>query len=295
MKRNFDKILLGLLWLMTVALATTFWMNIKYGFDIFSAAHWEYLSGLQARQAHVKPEFYISLVCAISVAVVGLYLLVRPRFRKIQIQPQNAPQQIPTTPTPTSNVSGQSDMGMVRPRSPISGSAQKIKKAPISQPQQQLPTPTQRIEAPQPKNIPQNNLAKEITSVFESNGYLIKPCTRIGKLNEPILALGYNQTLWVGASDTSVEIMQQSIQTLLTVFEDTLGDTANDLTVHGCIINPSDTENTDPDLISTFSSTAEFSQYMNQNKNVKPDDFDKDLFDAISTYISTVANYIGKE
>jgi hypothetical protein len=192
------------------------------------------------------------------------------------------------------NVAGQQNVGLSRPRSPISGSAQKITKMPVSQPQQQLPVPTQRIDVPQPQNVQPNTLTKEISSIFESNGYLIKPCTRIGKLNEPVLALGYNQTLWIGVSDTSVDIMQQSIQTLLTVFEDTLGDTANDLTVRGCIINSSDTENANSDSILTFANITDFAQYMSQNKNVKPDDFDNDLFDAISTYISTVANYIGK-
>ena len=36
-------------------------------------------------------------------------------------------------------------------------------------------------------------------------------------------------------------------------------------------------------------------QFISEHPNTKPDDFDSDLFDAISTYISTVMNYIGKE
>ena len=50
-----------------------------------------------------------------------------------------------------------------------------------------------------------------------------------------------------------------------------------------------------PFMISPFNDIGQFKQFMNGNKNTKPDNFDKELFDAISTYVSTVANYIGKE
>ena len=34
---------------------------------------------------------------------------------------------------------------------------------------------------------------------------------------------------------------------------------------------------------------------MNAHQNTKTEDYDPELFDAISTYISTVTNYIGKQ
>lgn len=125
-------------------------------------------------------------------------------------------------------------------------------------------------------------------------GYIIKPCTRIGKLIKPVVALSYDQTIWVCSENVSGADVLDALQTLIAVFDDTLGDTANDLTVRGCIINsPDSAENSE--LITTFGTTDEFQEFMTNHPNIKPADYDQDLFDAISTYIGTVTNYIGKQ
>ena len=49
------------------------------------------------------------------------------------------------------------------------------------------------------------------------------------------------------------------------------------------------------DLVLTFKTIDEFRKFMNEHQNNKPEDFDSELFDAVSTYISTVMNYIGKQ
>lgn len=297
MKRNFDKILLGLLWLMMVALATTFWMNTQYGFNIFSAAHWEYLSGLQADRASIKPEFYISLVFAIFIALIGLYAIVRPRFRKIPMpdsKPANpAPSVVASVPQPTYNNASYVPQ---RPRSPSSFSNIVKKPTPRQQaPQQQNftpPTKPMNVSMPTPQKPQANPLSQEINHAFESADYLMKPCQHIGKLNNPVLALGYNQTLWIATSNDSYENMIDAFQTLVTVFEDTLGDSANDITLRGCIISPTSTS--DHEMISSFADIEQFKQFVANHKNTQSDDFDKELFEAVSTYVSTVATYIGK-
>ena len=91
MTKKFGNILLGLLWLMTITLATTFWMNIKYGFNIFSAAHWAYLSELQAYRTQIKLDFYISLIAAIIIGLTGLYFLLRPKLQTFFIEPSQMP------------------------------------------------------------------------------------------------------------------------------------------------------------------------------------------------------------
>lgn len=294
MRNNFDKFLLGLLWLMTVALATTFWMNIRYGFDIFSAAHWEYLSGLQADRAIIKPEFYISLIFAIVIALAGLYAIVRPRFRKVPM-PQSQDSAPATPAAPTASTAGNNFIGMQRPKSPASLGTKVARR----QPSEQFTPPTQRMNTPvaQTPVVPMvpaaNPLANNIHSILESVNYVMKPCKRIGKLNNPVVALGYDQTLWIATSDADPADMVDAIQTLVAVFDDTLGDSANDITPHGCIIGSKGENNND--LISTFANINDFKQYMDEHKNVTSENFDKELFDAISTYISTVTNYIGKE
>ena len=123
---------------------------------------------------------------------------------------------------------------------------------------------------------------------------MIKPCRKIGKIVAPVVALGYDNTLWLGASNVTLADMQDAIQTLIALFDDTLGDTAEDIIIHGCIVGGTE-KSQNPDLISTFATPDELKQFMKEHQNIKPDDFDNDLFDAISTYISTVMNYIGKE
>ena len=85
-----------------------------------------------------------------------------------------------------------------------------------------------------------------------------------------------------------------SIQTLITIFDDTLGETANDITLRGFIIEPTETVQRNDNLITTFDNTGDFIKYVSEHKNTKPEDYDAELFDAFSTYISTVTGYIGK-
>lgn len=293
MKRFFDKVLLGILWLITVVLATTFWMNIKYGFNILSAAHWAYLSELQAQRTNIKFDFYLSLIIAIAAGLIGLYLIVRPRFRKIVLTPP-APQQVvdtnaapvvaPAQHTPLVSASH-------RPMSP-SNFGIESRNTGASRPQYIAPTP--QIAPTQVPQIepPQNPLFAEIAGAFESAGYIIKNCTKIGELKKPVFALDFGQTIWIGASNVSPALIQTAIESLIAIFDDTLGDTAQDITLRGCIVNPTDTDIQNPDLITTFNNIDELKNFI--DKNTKPDDFDTELFDAFSTYIDTVLGYIGK-
>lgn len=86
--------------------------------------------------------------------------------------------------------------------------------------------------------------------------------------------------------------MQDAIESLVAIFDDTLGDTAQDIVIHGYIVNPTDKEDFNPDLIATFDSPKALQEHIEPNE--KPEDFDSDLFDAFSTYIDTVSGYIGK-
>ncbi len=139
-----------------------------------------------------------------------------------------------------------------------------------------------------------NPLANEISKVFELSEYIVKPCKKLGRLINPVVALGYDNTVWIGTSNTSLMDVQDAIQTLIAIFDDTLGDTANDMSLRGCVINSTNSGNDYPDLISTFNNIEEFSDFIKQHKNEKPADFDAELFDAVSTYITTVIGYAGK-
>ena len=311
MTKNFENFLLGLLWLLSISLAVTFWMNINYGFNVLSSAHWAYLSELQASRTQIKFDFYISLISAIVIGLVGLYIIVRPRDKKItasEVSPESKfdiprTQVAPQKNTQKSQI--QEHAAQIEPvpskpkiivqNRPLSPSGIS---SPVHTPRQTLTPPTEKVVPPVPTLISEKpNIAKsnsELQTEFETLGYIIKPCNKIGKITKPVVALGYDNTLWIGASKESVKSMQDSIQTLISIFDDTLGDSASDIIVHGCIVDTNETSD-NPELISTFTNINEFKGFMNDKYNKKPDDFDDDLFDAISTYISTVTNYIGKE
>ena len=303
MTKKFGNILLGMLWLMTITLATTFWMNIKYGFNIFSAAHWAYLSELQAYRTQIKLDFYISLIAAIIIGLTGLYFLLRPKLQTFFIEPSQMPPPVSKVDTPNilhhheSETTAQVDaneskpmprLSLTRPMSPTNMGRTL---QPHMAETKTVPVPTPKISSPEPTASP--HLA-EITNIMEKAGYIMKPCARIGKLIKPVVALSYDQTVWVCSENVSTADVTDALQTLIAVFDDTLGDSANDMTVHGCIIN-SQTASENPDLVSTFNTLDEFQEFMNAHQNTKTEDYDPELFDAISTYISTVTNYIGKQ
>ena len=282
-------------------------MNTNYGFDMLSAAHWEYLATLQAHRSEIKPDFYISLIGALFIALIGLYLIVRPRTRRIKMQtPEATKTNIivqPTQPiiqpkTETPKPEKEPDF-TPRLAPAISLSARPISpmglRPPTTQPRT-VPTPplqpAPKITAPAPKV--QNTTPPEIQQALEANEYIIKKCDRIGKLQNPIVAVAYNQTVWIVATKTAPDNMVDAIQTLVTIFDDTLGDTANDIKLRGFIINPTEPNKRSDNLIITFDNTTDFVKYVNEHKNTKLDDYDAELFDAFSTYISTVTGYIGK-
>ena len=301
MTKKFGNFLLGLLWLLTITLATTFWMNIKYGFNIFSAAHWAYLSELQAYRTEIKLDFYISLIVAIIIGLVGMYMLTRPRRQMFFIDPAHMPPAPNTTtinvlpqpkqPEPEIPIKNDSPRPMVTSARPMPPTAMSTNRP--------RPANTATILAPRVTTAPNQKQTEsphigEISSIMENAGYIVKPCAHIGKLTKPVVALAYDRTVWVCSENVSLADIQEALQTLIAVFDDTLGDTANDMFVHGCIVNSPD-ESQDPALISTFKTIDEFQEFIKSHPNTKPDDYDAELFDAISTYIGTVTNYIGKQ
>ena len=308
MKINFDKIFLGILWLMTATLATTFWMNTKYGFNIFSSEHWAYLSQLQSQRTNIKSGFYISLVFALIVSVVVLYFLIRPRFRKIPMpvasdtksndvieQPttsiKQADKQRTTQPEQdkdktinTTNIP-QNVFGLSRPISPMSGTVVKdmtqYKPAPMVNPGQNAEQ--REIET-----------TKKIDEIFGKAGYTVKKCSNIAGITHTAFAIGYNQSVWVGLTEKTAEQGQSVIDTLVTFFSDTLGETAEEINVHVCIVNPAKDSVSESDTLHLFSTIDELNNFMTENPNTEPEDFEPEIFEAFSSYIDTVTNYIGK-
>lgn len=85
MKKYLETFLLSVLLGTSVLLGLAFWLNIKFNFNLFSAHHWNELAKLQVSHTPINIVFYISMGVALFILIFGLYMIFRPRFRKITI------------------------------------------------------------------------------------------------------------------------------------------------------------------------------------------------------------------
>lgn len=296
MRNKIDNILLGLLWLLAMTLVACFWFNTKFGFNLFSVAHWQYLSYMQVAQTPVRPAFYVSLVIFAFIMLFGLYLIVRPRRRKIHLATKQAPRMVTpvahiaplpapvaaqnrpapanidphaTTPQPSSQ--------MTRPRALVTSTFRPLQ------------TPQNIVQAP--KNNSEHNRT-EIVKIFESNGYIVKKATSIVGVRPDVLAIGTNETLWIGATNIDTVDLRHAMDKLARVFADTLDDIY--ININGFVIAARDAATNTSDDILMFASVDELREYMSAHRNPPPAADDVENFDAYSEYIDTVINYIGK-
>ena len=326
MREKLDNFLLSFLWIIVATLGACFWFNIRFGFNIFSGSHWRHLAYMQATQTPVHPIFYVSMIVAVVVLLGGLYILVKPRIRKIKfahknIQHTNTPPQttpqaaIPTpTPTPAPNT-----LPAVTP-AVTPAATQVIESAPASAPViEPIPTPTpapQSISTPSPSmarparlnipaspawNLPDANKATpattqpqdwpELREIFDSAGYTTKETPRIGNVRIALLAIGADENLWIGAVGISTEAMKTATDKLHNIFIDTLEDI--EIHIHGFVISATDGASpTHPEIL-TFDTPDALRQYMSGHTNPSLTEDERENFDAFSTYISTVVEYLG--
>ena len=286
-------ILLGTLWLVAIMLVLDFWLNITYNFNIFSNTHWQYVANLQASNRPIATGFYISITLAISMGILGLYMLFRPKFRKIILPtPQESPEPIPEKPElPEKTV-------MTTPQ----------------EPKQIYPQETSIIQRPprlhiqmQPHNIPPKKTIKndthntnqeprythEIREIFEKNNYMVLTPKKISNVTLSLVALGSNETLWLGACDISHEQMADIILAFKSVFQETLEDIEID--VNAFIINPTDNESVDSIL--DLNSLDELSNAIKDYPNTPESETEQDVesMKAFAGYIETVLTYLGNK
>ena len=330
MREKLDNFLLSFLWIIVATLGACFWFNIRFGFNIFSGAHWRHLAYMQATQTPVHPIFYVSMIVAVVVLLGGLYILVKPRIRKIKfahknIQHTNTPPKttpqaaIPTPkPTPAPNT-------ITQPLPAVTPAAtQVIESAPAPAPApapviEPIPTPApapQSISTPSPSmarparlNVPASpswNLPDaskttpataqpqdwpELREIFDSAGYTTKETPRIGNVRIALLAIGADENLWIGAVGISTEAMKTATEKLHNIFIDTLEDI--EIHIHGFVISATDGASpTHPEIL-TFDTPDALRQYMSGHTNPSLTEDERENFNAFSTYISTVVEYLG--
>ena len=301
-----NSMLLGILWSLAIILGLDFCLNTIYNFNIFSDAHWQYIAEIQASHTQIATGFYISITVAIVLWVSGLYIIFRPRFRKIKLI-QHAPEthetqkieiknESPTPVLPPVITEQQTETTQQLPE-PTTSSAPKfvrpphlhIQSAAFTAPKQN----TQKKE--QKKSEPQKQLyTHEIREIFENANYRVITPKPIKKTPISLIALGENETLWIGAVNISHEQMADVMLELKSVFDETLQDIEID--INAFIINPSD--NDAVDAILDFDSLKSLSDTISENLNTPEsdnNDNDGNSMDAFAGYIETVLTYLGNK
>ncbi|MDR0726830.1 MAG: hypothetical protein LBF37_02080 [Rickettsiales bacterium] len=325
MKRQIDHFLLGLLWLLASTLGASFWFNTRFGFNIFSVPHWQYLGQLQASKASIQPTFYISMIIIVVVMVAGLYCIVRPRFRKInfksntmpaietkpqteietpapviQTQPDVAPtpqQTVPSVPAmarpprltiPTSAAHGAAPYQERNNYTSSIAAAQPVAQTPAYV--TPAPTPLIPVLQPQPENT--TNAFDNIEQVFKSAGYSVKKPPCIGGIRPALFAIGSDEALWVGSVGIEPDRMANIVDKLDTIFTETLEDIK--ITINAFIINPKITNPIEMGNVEKFDSVDALRDYMASHPNRELPKSEAEDFDAYSEYIDTVADYFNK-
>lgn len=283
MTNKLDNILLCSLWLTISTLCICFWFNIRFGFNIFSKAHWHHLAYMQASQNPVSPTFYISIVIAIIVIILGMGILFRPNKKNIHTAAPTKPRQTPHPTASATTTPASSPFGMSRPPRLNISSAPSI----MTPPPSQKPQP-----APSEPELPSNSDWPQIRNSFENAGYKIMNNAQLGPIKTSLFAIGSNETVWIGAVGVSPTSVQDAIDTIAQVFSDTLDDI--EITINGFVVSPRETNTTSQNQIITFDTPNALDAYISQHPNPPISPEDQENFDAFAEYISTVINYLGK-
>ncbi|MCQ2581487.1 MAG: hypothetical protein MJ170_00700 [Alphaproteobacteria bacterium] len=282
MKKKFDNILLIILWLLAMCLGTCFWLNTRYGFNMFYGPHWEYLSYAQASNLNINKWFYVSIVVAIVITIIGLYLIVTPnilskckRFKNIKTANEKQSAQ-PTNESQAAAIN--EPVRPPRPNTPIV-----VNSTPIN-PVKTEPTniaPTQMATTPQ--------YTDELKQIFQDAGFVVKQAPIINGVQTSLFAAGTGEVVYIGATGITHDKMQSAIDKLRGVFSDTLDDI--EININAFIVSPLD--NSDNDSIIDFATIDDLREYIQAHTNPPLPDDDDGNFDAFSSFITTVAEYIG--
>lgn len=287
-------ILLGTLWCLAIVLALDFWLNTVYNFNIFSNTHWTYVANAQATNQQIATGFYIAITIAITSGILGLYMLFRPRFRKIIIKKpepeKNITAPIPTIPEtqPTQQNTTEKTPTIQRPpHLHIQINSQN------NLPNRQTKTHNTTTTTQQKTQTPEPRYTHEIRDIFEKNGYTVLSQTNIANTQLSVIALGTDETLWLGTCDISHEQMTDVMLALQSTFQETLEDI--DIDINAFIINPID--NNKVDAILDIETLDDLATIIDETPNIPESDADieSDSMNAFRGYIETVITYLGKK
>ncbi len=289
MKKYLGQILATILLGTSILLGLSFWLNVRFSFNMLNATHWNELTRLQAAHTPINKLFYISLGVAVFLFIFGLYMIFRPRFRNIfksnKVVNTYQPLQIKQTDT---------EMGINKEQIPLPQTT-----IPLQQPPK-LNLPKRMVAATMQKHILQqsqqtktditqpNIYDSELSEIFNDAGYKVKPNLTIAGFTTNLFAIGTNEQVWFGAVDCDIEQFTTAVNRLKSLFAETLDDVPINLSAF--ILDTKHLyESNNETLI--FYSMDELKGFISDNPNPEITDSERENFDAYSDYIDTIIQY----
>lgn len=312
MKSLIDRILLAILWLLAVLLGVSFWLSIAYGFNSFSLSHWKHLSYLQATHLPVKISFYISLIIAIFVAAIGLYLLLRPRSKKaeslgIEIGEKGGSKSAFT------NTYGKKFSSSANPNLSVSSGVSNPQQngerqfSSLSRPPQLiLPTPNilragttsksklwEPASAPLQPSVPQQDYP-ELKKIFTDAGYTVKKSPTINGTKIALFAIGPEETLWIGSVGIKTTDIRNAIDFLLKTWYSFMDESdGSPPEINGFSVAAPDAATSEFQDILMFPSISDLRDYIKGHPS--PPLSDPEYFKLFSDFIDSLLAYISRQ
>ena len=298
MNNKFDNFLLSLLLGISTLLGLSFWLNIRFGFNLFYREHWNELAKLQASQTPIVLNFYISIIVAILIFIIGIYVIHMPRKKTYSTTISQPTPNISMTTTSVikSNDKNDNKQNSSVPISNITMSRPPRLNLPTNMAQITAQRSTQLSQLPIPENKPvlqntpeQNQYTEQIVQIFSDNGYLVKPNAKISIFTPNLFAIGPNEVLWIGAIDIKIEDIQRAVEKLQSVFTETLEDIKINITPF--ILDTLNKYNQN-DSVLIFKTIDELKNFITENPAEQLNDAEQDNFNSYSEYIDTVLQYV---
>jgi len=331
MKKRYEILLLDALWLSAMLLFANFWFDIQFGFNIFSNAHWNYLAVQQLTPGRVLPLFYISMVGFLAVAIGGLYFISRPRVRKINFSSQPTQPSAPMGKLPEELQPLAKDPEFSPlPKAPALPRPPKII-SPLQAQRRSEPTEIKTQPVANTFNTTVNTAAvntganEKLKEIFENAGYTVKSPPKIGDLRLDLLAVGMDETLYIGIADphtgdmtafeggdskwtsdrgdftSPVWRITTAAEKVRNLFSETLDSEIQIKLKAFVVMNNANILNKDAlgriwDAFGAevFESMDALAEFMQENKNREMKSEEKEDFEAYAEYIDTVADYFNK-
>ena len=291
MRNKFEHFLLSFLLGIAVLLGLSFWLNVIYGFNLFSKEHWNELARLQAEQIPVSTGFYVSIVVAVFIFVFGILLLyIIPTIKRTRKKVSNSfLSTAPMLPGHKAEAKKE-DNTIFEPQMP---------KLNMSQPPK-LNLPSNMANIIQQRNENNQSKVKEpvtdydaiLTQIFKDKGFTVKPNPVISRFSPNLFAIAPNEIVWIGAVDKDINKLQFAINRLQGIFTETLEDIK--ININAFLIDSQNTYQSS-DSIFVFKTLEELKTFVAELPPAWPKDMsnaDQENFDAYSEYIDTIIQYV---